>query len=530
MLIICIGFIFIQKGDEKKDTPQVDPVESGVLQEFMSLSEVPRDSENTNAISDYLRSWAKENELKVVVDKVNNVIIEKPATPGYEDAPTTILQGNMDMIYSSTEGVSYDPETNPLKVINNGKTLTGDGTNLGADSGSGMATALYILKNAKAHGPLRAIFTVDKETSMLGAEKLDPKHLIGDYLINLNNESDTSLCNSSAGYTAYEMSRPLIWNAPTNNNAFEIALRDLTGGDSGENINENHANAIKILGTILAQAQSQGIVLELASFNGGVADNIIPSDATAVVVLNDYDVKKFKGIYNTAVDDFKRDFGSVEKDATMTLTGAAVQTRVLSRDDCNSIVSYLYGIVNGVNSTSPDDKNFVESSSNIGTAYTFTGNFTSQVLVRSSSEEKNAELLNAHDTLCRMCNINYSISSSSPGWPINTNSTLVPAITSIYKQLYEEDMNIAPIHSSLECGWFAQKNPALEMVSVGPLIENAHTPQEMLYLNTLTKPAKLISKFLSKTKVKPAPPATTKASVNTNSSINTEEAIKNILE
>lgn len=522
ILIGVVGFLLIPKEKEKVPTPQIDPVESGILQEFTKISELPKQPGDTRVISNYLRSWAKENNYKVTVDKVNNIIIEKPASSGYENAPTTILQGHMNTALKNESNTSTK---GAVHVISDGAVLTAKDTELGSDGSASIATALYLLKSTEKHGSIKAILTIDADSNTHAAEKLDPKYLEGDYLINIDSEQDRVLCNGSASLTSYDMSRALTWVKPRNENAFEVAIHGLQGGDSGDHINENHANAIKILGTLFAQAQSQGIVLELASFNGGTDGKEIPSDATAVVILNQYDVKKFQSIYNTATSDFKSDFGNTEKNATFTLTPSAITDKVLSKEDSNSIISYLYGIVNGVNSTTASNDGMVESSSNIGTAYTHTGNFSSMVLVRSSSQERSVELTTAHDKLAKLCNITYTISSNEPGWPMKENSTLTPEITSIYQKLFQQKVAGKPIHSSSELGWFASKNPNLDMISMGPFTGKSLGKDEKLYLNSMIKPAKVILNFLEKTKEKPEVPNVTDSSITTGNAITSGNAI-----
>ncbi|WP_027398507.1 zinc-binding metallopeptidase family protein [Anaerovorax odorimutans] len=523
ILIICIIFIFIPKNGEEKPVAQTNPIENGILQEYINLSEIPANTDNILNIRNYLKNWAKEMGYKVYIDKTNNVIIEKPASEGYENAPTSILQGHINISdVNEMDTVNIDNTTE--ESINDSKDkemVTASNIKLESDGKADIASILSILKNAENHGPLRAIFTIGKENSFTGAKQLNSKYLKADYLINLNSESDYSFCNSSVSLTTFEMTKNVSWQAPHNKNAYEVTIRDLNGGLTEDKKNNKDANAIKVLGNLLAQAQSEGIVLELASFNGGISENEIPTDATAVVVLNGYDIKKFKKTYDSVVSEFKNEFGSTEKNASINLTEVPLPEKVLSREDCNSLISYLYGIVDCVNSMLPDNNNIVESSSNIGTAYTYTGNFSSKISVRSLSDEKTLDLTQSHDTLARICSINHNILDYMPGWPTKENSTLIPSISSIYNKLYNKEIKITPTDSYLECALFYEKNPDLDIISIGN-IDYKSKSNKQLYLNVLTKPTTLIIEFLKETKEKPEIPIITDSAITSEGSMETK--------
>lgn len=493
ILCMCLG-LFTGCNGNKDLTINEEVIRTEVLDEFLKLSEIPRESGNVKEISSYLRTWAEENGFKVIRDKSYNVIIEKDASKGYENSPTTILQCHMDMITVADVDVVFDPKNDKLKINNDGKTLKAEGTNLGSDSGIGIASALYILKNAEKHGPIRVIITSDKETTMRGAKSIDPKYLKGDFLINLDWEKDDSICISSAGTISFLMSRNITWIKPRNTLAFQLSINGLNGGNSGLNINNGGANAIKIIGETLAKAQGQGILFELAAFNGGTSKDTIPTEATAHIVLSDSDINKFKKIYNASLESFKDNYGSIEKNFTFTLTEAPIPDKVVSSDDNSSIISYIYGIVNGVQSLT--SKKIVDSSSNIGIVSTASGDFISEVYIRSSSIEMAQEIINAHEAISTMCNLDYNYIDNTPIWSSKEDSTLVSTLSDIYLDLYDEKIKLKSVHYELECNWLSQKNPDLQIVSIGPRIKNTNHPDETLFLNTITKPAKIIITFL----------------------------------
>lgn len=504
ILIICLcfaSFTSCSENTEKKSDDEA--IQEAVLEEFMKISEVPRESGQVKAISSYLRSWAKENGLKATRDKAYNVIIEKPASQGYEEAPLTILQCNMDMITAVSEGVAYDPLNDSIKFEDNGETITAKGTSLGSDSGIGIATALYVLKNAVNHGPLRVIFTANAETNMSGAKGLDSKYLDGDYLINLDWEKDGSVCIGSAGSYAFKMTRDITWVQPKNTIPYQIAITGLKGGNSGKAIDEGGANAIKVIGETLANIQGEGILFELAGIIGGTSVDAIPTDAQAVILINESDEKKFTTAINKAADKFKEDYGNEEKSYTFTALETTMPDKVVTLEDESAIISFIYGIVNGVQTRSENSSNnLLDSSSNLGIVSTASGDFSGEVYARSSSLEGAQEIIKSHQLIANMCDLTYNYKPVIPAWTAKEkeNRKLVDTLTSIYKKQYDKSMKVVTTHTEYECGWFAEKNPDLEIVSIGPLVKYANSPSETLTLSSVSKPANLVLLFLEQSK------------------------------
>ncbi|MBR0596517.1 hypothetical protein [Sinanaerobacter chloroacetimidivorans] len=487
-------------GCNVKEENKIDDetIRTAILEEFMSLSEIPRESGHIRPISSYLRSWAKQNNFTVIRDKSNNVIIDKPATPGYEDAPTTILQCNMDMLCATTEGIYFDPLNDPIKITDNGDTMTAENTSLGADSGIGISTALYVLKNAKMHGPLRVIFTADGETTMAGAQKLNAKYLDGDYLINLGWDTVNSIGNGSEGTNAYTMSRAINWTAPKNVIPYEVSIKGLKGGEAESEINKGGANAIKLIGEALAKAQGEGVLLELGAFNSGTSGDTIPIDAVALVIINESDKKKFENTMKSEIDAFQHDYGDVEQNAVFSYSQSVMPDKVVSWDDSSSILSFVYGVLNGVQTTTATGD--AESYTNLGSVSTYTGSFIAQVFAGSSSEKGAQEITSAHEAVSSMCDLKYNIWELTPRWPENPDSDLVAKLSEINKALYGEEIGGKALTRETECGWFARKNPDLKIASIGPMILHAGTTEETLELSTVTRPATVILAFLEQMK------------------------------
>ncbi|QOX62813.1 aminoacyl-histidine dipeptidase [Anoxybacterium hadale] len=489
-------------GSEEQEIDD-EAVKAAILEEFNNITQIPRTTGHERAISTYLRTWAKDNGLDVVRDSSNNVIMDKPATPGYEKAPTTILQSNMDMALTVKDGVEFDPISTPVKIISQEDTLTGDGTSLGASSGIGMSTALYVLKYAQKHGPIRVIFTTDGEEGMSGAKKLKTKYLEGDYLINLGWNQEDTINTGSGGSASYEMIRKIEWTQPQNTLPYLITLSGLHGGPASKEIGNGSPNAIKIIGDILAKAQGQGILFELASFNGGVSAETIPEAAAALIVINESDQKKMQSIIDDAMDAFKGAYGGIEDGYSFTYAAAEMPDKVISFDDNGSIISFIYGIINGVQSMSKTYDDVVESATNIGLVSTASGNFACRVSAGSTSDVGLYEITTAHEAISSMCSMEYNVSEGIPRWPDHSKSKLFADISQAYS-LYGGKPNAIITHQGSECGWFVKKNPKLQVISIGPEIENPDLPEEILKLKTVTLPAKTILKFLEQQKDLPA--------------------------
>lgn len=487
-----------------KDSDETDindaAIQAAILDEFTNITEVPRESGQSKAISTYLRSWASDRGFEVKRDKAYNIIINRPASEGYENAPMTILQSNMDTISIASEGVVYDPLNDPIKMINDGKSLYADGTSLGADSGIGMATAMYVLEHAEFHGPLRVIFTTNGETSMSGAKGLDDKYLEGSFLINLNGETPgTIIVGSPCTYT-FTMEKPLTWAKPENALSYDISIRGLSGGNFLSDIDKEKANAVKVLGETLATIQGEGILFELAAFNGGSSKDEIPTDASAHILINENDLKKFEKIMNRSVDAFAAAYSDTEKNYTFTYQEAAMPEKVVTLEDESSIVSFIYGILDGVQTMSPFSNGNIESATNLGIASTSTGRFLAEIYAISSSKESEMNINDAHISISNMCDLQNSFEKTIPGWTIDKDDVLIQSLSDIFLNLDGEKPAIETLEAPYECGWFSQKNPEIKIASIGPQIHNADTSAESLVIDTVALPARVILTFLEQTK------------------------------
>lgn len=345
----------------------------GVIHEFAGLAKHPRPSHHEKGVSDYIVSRLHElGVTDVTQDEVYNVIANVPASKGCENWPLTVLQGHMDMVCVAKPGVDFDPLTSEIKLVREDNILHADGTSLGADDGIAVALSLYLIQQDIQHGPLRLIFTVDEETGMTGATHLDPKYVQDvQYIINCDSEYMDVLCVGSAGSVHTHFSRPLHWQAAKGKQAFTITAKDFAGGHSGETINDGKSNAIKALSLALRRVARDGVSYVLASISGGVAANAIPSEASAVIVVDDVNAgETIKQVVGEEQAEIAEVYGEVEKNAHFLVESTDVPAQTFSADDTKNLVSLLNILHCGVFAMNQMLPKLPDLSANIGTIRT----------------------------------------------------------------------------------------------------------------------------------------------------------------
>ena len=429
-----------------------------VLSEFLELAKVPRPSHHEERVSEYLFQWAKRHGLAVEKDNMNEIIIDKPASPGCENVPRVIFQAHMDMVCVCEEGVTYDPMNDPIKVINDGVTLTADGTSLGADDGIGVAMCLYLLQDdTLRHGPIRAIFTTNEEDGMDSMD-IDPKYLDGDYLVNLDWETLGSLCNSCAGGDFFNYSHKAEWEKPI------VGCKTLT-----------------------------------ISFSGGQAKNAIPAFGTATVVLSAAEEDRAKAIIETFRGEFAEAFGNIEPDMVFTTAfGDTAPDRVLTGEIGYGMVGLMTTVPNNVHTMSPFIDGLVESSANLGVVSVDDDMVRFTVFARSSVAYQATQIGVICSALANSFGFTFDSEGHVPGWAVNPNSKLTHIACEAYKHLTGTDMIVEPVHAGVECGAFAEKNPHLDMISIGPTLVDVHTPNEVCKIEDVKITTELLIEILER--------------------------------
>ena len=443
-----------------------------VLKEFLKLAEIPRPSHHEERVSAYLYQWAKEHGLQVVRDDLNDIIIDKPASPGCENVPLVMFQAHMDMVCVAEEGVAYDPLNDPIQVINDGKTLTAKGTSLGADDGIGVAMCLYLLQDdTLRHGPIRAIITTNEEDGM-DSMNMDPKFLDGAYLVNLDWETIGSLCNSCAGGDFFNYSRATNWESPAaGSKSMTISFSNLLGGHSGVGINKGHANALVSLATALSMVKQAGICFQIAAFSGGQAPNAIPKFGKVALAVDGKDVEEIRRVLATFHSEFRDAFGNIEPEYSFQIdvTDTPPQ-RVLSRNIGDALIGLMTVVPNNVHTMSPFVDGPVESSANLGGITIAEDTIRFTVFERSSVAYQATQIGVICKALAEAFGFEFASDGHVPGWAVNPNSELTKIACEEYKKLTGTDMIVEPVHAGVECGAFAEKNPALDMIAIGPTL------------------------------------------------------------
>ena len=467
----------------------------GVLAEFEKLAAIPRKSGEEKAVSDFLKSYLTEQGFRVVQDEVNNIIADAPATPGCEQAPRTILQGHMDMVCVAEDDYAYDPLRDPIKLVRSEKYLEAEGTSLGADDGIGVAEGIYLLKNAKEHGPLRLIVTVDEERGMTGAIHLAPEHLTdAQFLINCDSENYDELTVGSAGSVDITFERALQHESSPAGTAYRLSVGGLLGGHSGERIGDGRGNALRTLAFLL-QALSQHGAVAVADFHGGKAHNAIPDTAEAVFVTA-IPKEEMSQILTAEKEKFLAIYGAVDPKVEFVLQETEKPAEVLRDNVARALLQLLTLVHTGVFAMSTVIPTLVETSANLGVVRMTEGKIAVEYFPRSAVDGKLDEFIYAAKTLGDLLGFRAVIGTKSPGWKENKQSVLAKMMADIFQEQNGKPMKVETIHAGLECGWHFGKHPQLDMVSIGVTTQDIHSPNERLVLATVEPQVRLIEETL----------------------------------
>lgn len=467
----------------------------GVLEEFQKLAAIPRKSGEEKRVSDFLKTYLTEQGFHVVQDEVNNIIADAPATPGFEQAPRTILQGHMDMVCVAEDGYDYDPLRDPIKLVRSEKYLEAEGTSLGADDGIGVAEGLYLLKHAKDHGPLRLIVTVDEERGMTGAIHLAPKYLQdAKFLINCDSENYDELTVGSAGSVDLTFRRALKYEAAPEGKAYRLSVGGLLGGHSGERIGDGRGNALRTLAFLLQALSRQGRIA-LADFHGGKAHNAIPDTAEACF-LTQIPREEISQILTAEKEKFLAIYGAVDPSVEFVLQETEAPERVLIPGDAQRLLRLLLLLHTGVFAMSTVIPSLVETSANLGVVRMEDDVVSVEYFPRSAVDGKLDEFAAEARILGDLVGFEAVVGTKSPGWKENKKSVLAKMMVEVFEEQNGKPMKVETIHAGLECGWHFGKNPQLDMVSIGVTTQDIHSPNERLVLATVEPQVRLIEEAL----------------------------------
>lgn len=455
---------------------------------FESLNAVPRPSKKEERVRQFMVDFGNSLGLEALVDKIGNVIIKKPASHGMENRKTVILQSHLDMVHQKNSDRVFDFDVQGIEMIVDGDWVRANGTTLGADNGIGVAAIMAVLESKTIQHPaIEAFFTIDEETGMTGAMQMDGSLFQGEILLNIDTEDDDELSIGCAGgidtNTSYSYSEVSVLEG---SKTVEISIRGLLGGHSGMDIDKGRGNANKWMARILWEMNNV-LPLQLVSFDGGSLRNAIPREATAVIAISKADASLFHAEFDKNVAILKEEYKSIEPAINIQAKEIAAATKAMQGEDCKKILNLLCSIQNGVFRMSPDIDGLVEASSSLARIIISNGSFTSQSLQRSSVESTKSEIAMAIRCAFENCGCEVVQGGEYPGWKPNPDSAILQLMEKLYKEMYQENPKVKACHAGLECGILGNHLPGVDMISFGPNIRAAHSPDEKVQISSVQK-------------------------------------------
>jgi dipeptidase D len=459
---------------------------SALWNAFANLNAVPRPSKKEERVRAFMVDFGKSLGLETLEDSIGNVIIKKPASQGMENRTTVILQAHLDMVHQKNETTHFDFDQEGIKMFVEGDWVKAEGTTLGADNGIGVAAIMALLASQDLQHPaLEALFTIDEETGMTGAKELDGSLLSGKILLNLDTEDDDELSIGCAGgidtntsYTYQETSIHSGWEV------LRVKIRGLLGGHSGMDIHKGRGNANKWMARILWNLK-QHSEMQLISFDGGSLRNAIPREATCrVAVPNKIEALK---LIDLSLAMFKNEYHHIEPEMSFEVESVVCSSDAVSEEDCTKIINVLCHVHNGVFRMSPNIPDLVEASSSLARIVLEDGKFTTQSLQRSSVDSTKAEVCMTIRAAFENMGATVEQTGDYPGWEPNRNSAILNIMEEIYTKLFHEKPHVKACHAGLECGILGKHLPGVEMISFGPNIRAAHSPDEKVQISSVQK-------------------------------------------
>ena len=454
---------------------------------FHEITQVPRPSKKEGKIIAYLEKFAKEHGIEYKKDHVGNIVMIKPATPGYEDRVKVILQSHVDMVCEKNAGTQHDFDNDPIRTIIDGEWLHADGTTLGADNGIGCAAQLALLASTDLeHGPIEALFTVDEETGMTGAFELKPGFLTGKILINLDSEDEGELFIGCAGGKGLEATFSPQWQpAPAGLVWLRAAVSGLKGGHSGGEIHCGLGNANKILTRYLYSLERELGSWSLAEIAGGNLHNAIPREAHALIGVRPEDKTKAEQLLETLFKNVQAELKRVDPKVRLELTEAAAPSQVVDDKTKYGLVRSLYACPHGVLGMSHEMADLVETSNNLASIKQRDGKIVVTTSQRSSTTSLRDSASEMVASAFELGGAQVALTDAYPGWKPNPESAILKASADAYRKLFGKEAAVKAIHAGLECGLILDVYPDLDMVSFGPTLRDVHSPAERIEIKTV---------------------------------------------
>ena len=451
---------------------------------FGQVNQVPRPSKHEEAMISFLLSFGKGLGLDTQRDETGNVIICKPATPGYEDRKTVVLQSHIDMVCEKNNDVEFDFTKDAIQTYVDGEWLKARGTTLGADDGIGVAMEMAILKSDDIeHGPIECVFTVDEETGLTGAEGMKPDFMSGRMLVNLDSEDEGQIFVSCAGGCRTAIQMPFqLEPMPQGFYSFSLCIKGLTGGHSGDDIEKKRANANKLLARFLYLSMKK-YDLRLADIQAGGLHNAIPREASCVCSVPLKDKENICVDWNLFASDVEQEYNVTEQSMEFHIGTSEPFATVMDKDTSTRLITALQAVDNGVYAMC-QNIDMVETSSNLASIRMNRDTMSVDInsSQRSSIHSARVNMANTIAAVFELAGARVQIGEGYPGWKMNPRSELLKVAVDEYRNLTGKEPLVRGIHAGLECGLFSEKFPGMDMISVGPTMRGVHSPEEKLYI------------------------------------------------
>ncbi len=456
---------------------------------FADLNAIPRGSKKEEKVIEFAKKFGENLGLKTIVDEVGNVIIKKPASAGMEDRPIVALQSHLDMVHQKNADTDFDFDTQGIQMYVDGDWVKAKGTTLGADNGIGIAAIMALLESTDiVHPPLEALFTIDEETGMTGAIGLKGGLLDAKMLLNLDTEDDDELTIGCAGgidvtaegnYSREELQGDY--------HSFDVEVKGLTGGHSGVDIQLGRGNANKLMNRFFTELVNNGTELAINSIDGGGLRNAIPRESKAVISILATNLEQF----NSVVTDFNKmltsEFASTDANAELVATSTEKAPTRLHPEFQSKLLKGIYACPNGIYRMSPEIEGLVQTSNNLARVLVKDGSYEILCLTRSASETEKQDEVNSIKAAFELMGATVSSGGSYPGWEPKPEASIIKLMQGLYKEMFQEEAHVSAIHAGLECGILGTNYPEMEMISFGPNIYGAHSPDERAQISSVQK-------------------------------------------
>ncbi len=455
---------------------------------FAEICQIPHPSKMEQKMVEYVKNFGESNKLETLVDDSGNVVIKKPATKGFEDRKTVVLQSHLDMVPQKNSDKDHDFEKDPIEAFVDGEWVTARGTTLGADNGIGIAAAMAVLSaDDLKHGPVEALFTIDEETGMTGAFNLKPGYLDAEILINMDSEDEGELYVGCAGGIDITAKKEYKEDpVPDGMTAYRLDAKGMKGGHSGIDIPLGRANANQVMARFLVRAEAE-LDVRLAETKGGDLRNAIPREAYAIIMVEEDKAADFEDLVSEYDSNMKGEYGDTEPEISFTCEKTDKPSGLLPQDEQYGLIRAIFSCPNGVQRMSTSMEGLVETSNNLAVVNIGDGSFEALSLTRSSVDSAKDATAWKIAASFQLAGADIDMSGSYPGWKPNMNSPILKTMQGVYNDMFGKIPEIKAIHAGLECGIIAGAYPHLDMISFGPTIRYPHSPDEKVNIETVKK-------------------------------------------